>query len=175
MAIHLDEPTASDSGGRRRGFTEADFEPLKLHYREQVLQVHVMAEFATRGLAATADALRLAMDYFSMDRQTFLDRWLPNREAEIARETTPEAWQSIVERLSPAQRRIVADDRERTNVLVLAGPGSGKTQALVHRIAYLVRVRRQNPEAFWRSPTIAMPPSKSANASPNWWGSMPGP
>ena len=148
MAIHLAEPTVSDSGGRRRGFTEADFEPLKLHYREQVLQVHVMAEFATRGLAATADALRLAMDYFSMDRQTFLDRWLPNREAEIARETTPEAWQSIVERLSPAQRRIVADDRERTNVLVLAGPGSGKTQALVHRIAYLVRVRRQNPRGI---------------------------
>ena len=148
MAIHLAEPTVPAAGGRRRGFTDADFEPLKLHYREQVLQVHVMAEFATRGLATTADALRLAMDYFSMERQAFLNRWLPNREAEIARETTPEAWEAIVERLSPAQRCIVADDRERTNVLVLAGPGSGKTQVLVHRIAYLVRVRRQNPRGI---------------------------
>ena len=34
----------------RRGFARADFEPLKLYYEGQVRQVHVMGEFARRGL-----------------------------------------------------------------------------------------------------------------------------
>jgi ATP-dependent DNA helicase RecQ len=49
---------------------------------------------------------------------------------------------------NPNQQRIVADDREQTNVLILAGPGSGKTRVLVHRIAYLVRARRENPRSI---------------------------
>ena len=141
MTIHLNQ--------ERRGFAQADFASLKLHYDEQVLQIHVMAEYAEQGLESMADALRLAMDYFALRQEDFLDRWLPNRETETSRQTTPESWRVIVESLNnPIQRRIVADDREQTNVLVLAGPGSGKTRVLVHHIAYLIRVRRENPRSI---------------------------
>ena len=141
MTIHLKPET--------RGFAQADFASLKLHYDEQVLQIHVMAEYAQRGLRSTADALRLAMEYFTLREEDFLHRWLPQRETETSRQTLPESWRAIVESLNnPVQRRIVADDREQTDVLVLAGPGSGKTRVLVHRIAYLVRVRRENPRGI---------------------------
>lgn len=136
-------------GADRRSFVKSDYAPLRLHYDEQVTQIHVMAEYAQRGLARMADALQLSMDYFTLDRERFQQRWLAGREKELQQQTTPASWRAIVESLrNPHQQRIVADEREQTNVLVLAGPGSGKTRVLVHRIAYLVRARRENPHSI---------------------------
>ena len=137
MTLTLDEE-------RKLIFKESDFEPLRLHYDEQISHIHVMAQYAERGLDAIADAVQLTIDYFSLDQEEFFRRWMP--EIDVTKQTTPQTWHEIVDSLNNAtQKRIVSDHREQTNVLVLAGPGSGKTRALVHRIAYLVRVKRENP------------------------------
>jgi len=129
-----------------RGFTQKDFIPLEEHYAEQTIQTHVMAAYAEKGLAAMDQAQRLSEDYFVLDRDAFLRRWMPGKGVEIRRQTTGSSWKTIVDALgNPVQQKIVSDDREQTNVLVLAGPGSGKTRVLVHRIAYLIRVRREDP------------------------------
>ena len=149
LAVFRSAMTINLEKSYSRGFSNVEFEPLSQHYKGQVLQVHVMKEYAARGLADMGEAERLVADYFRLPEGEFLERWLPGRDREIGRETTPESWRAIVEVLNnPEQRRIVADDREKKNVLVLAGPGSGKTRVLVHRIAYLVRVRRENPKGI---------------------------
>ncbi len=130
-------------------FTLQNFTPLEEHYTEQTIQTHVMAAYAEKGLERIEDAERLAEDYFVLERDAFMRRWMPGRGTEFRRQATGKTWRRIVDALgNKTQEQIVRDDREQTNVLVLAGPGSGKTRVLVHRIAYLVKIRREDPSGI---------------------------
>ena len=170
MLVFRSAMTIRLKGGRNR-FLQSDFEPLQIYYDEQTLQIHIMAEYAEKGLQSVADAVGLTLDYFSLPRQEFVTKWLADKKQELTRQTTPESWRRIVESLNNrTQRAIVADNRENTNVLVLAGPGSGKTRVLVHRIAYLVRARRENPRSI---PGTGIQPARrhtdtAASAGPDW-------
>lgn len=141
MTVHL-------SPGKTQ-FMVKDFAPLQEHYNEQTVQTHVMAAYAETGLASMQDAICLSEDYFALDQEAFMGRWMKGKTTEVKRQTTGKSWASVVEALgNPVQQKIVADDRDNTNVLILAGPGSGKTRVLVHRIAYLIRVRREDPRSI---------------------------
>lgn len=128
-------------GSRSRRYTQDDFRGLAEHQLERTAQVHVMGEFAHRLLSKPADGLALLDDYFRMPAAAFRSRYFPRRTSELERPTSSTSWHSIVGALNPAQRAIVTAPLDRS-LLVLAGPGSGKTRVVVHRCAYLLRAQR---------------------------------
>lgn len=126
---------------KKGAYRKEDYQRLDEHYNERRIQVHVMREYAELARSAMASALELVLHYFSDSKESFLQRYFAGREKVLRHATSEESWRSIVEALSGRQKVIVADDDD-VNRLVLAGPGSGKTRVIVHRIAYLLRVRR---------------------------------
>ncbi|MCB9878201.1 MAG: RecQ family ATP-dependent DNA helicase [Planctomycetes bacterium] len=124
-----------------RQYKNDDFQQLAQHQDERVVQIHAMHEFARRMQQSEAVGLQLLDDYFELSRPQFLERYFKQRLGELERATGPESWRRIVKDLSKDQRRIV-EAKDSESLLVLAGPGSGKTRVVVHRCAYLLRVKR---------------------------------
>jgi len=132
----------------RRGFTREDFEPLRRHYEERNFQIHVMHEYAVRGVRKINDALSLVAAYFSTAREAFVKENFAGRKELLEFATTADSYRRIVDALNhPVQQRLV-QARETGNHLVLAGPGAGKTKLIVHRVAYLLRVLRLPAESI---------------------------
>jgi len=123
-----------------RPYGVKEYAPLGRYYEEKTFQVHVMLEYAQRGLQSIQAALALVLDYFRLDKTSFGDRYFPGRKKELERAATAEAYRRVVEDLGDDDQRRVVEANPELNLLVLAGPGSGKTKTVVHRIAWLLKI-----------------------------------
>ncbi|MEN6483495.1 MAG: RecQ family ATP-dependent DNA helicase [Syntrophobacteraceae bacterium] len=133
---------------RKRRYTKADYNPLSAHFAERVFQVHVMNEYARLGARKIGEALEFVLTYFTMEKADFVRRYFAHRKDVLQRATGEESYRKIVDALeNPAQIEVVTADED-ANMLILAGPGSGKTRVVVHRCAYLIRVLRVPPESI---------------------------
>jgi len=118
-------------------YKESDYRKLDEFYKQKVQQIHIVGEYARKMIKNYNEALRFVDDYFTLNYASFLNKYFPgSRETEIKRTLTPEKFKKLFGSLSVNQLAII-NDREQ-HIVVAAGPGSGKTRVLVHKLASLL-------------------------------------
>jgi ATP-dependent DNA helicase RecQ len=135
-------------GSHKRQYTKGDYEPLSHHYDQKNVQVHVMEKFARLGLEKIKIALGFVSDYFSSSYDSFISQYFPGEKKIIHTAMTAEAYKKIIQSLKNNIQETIVGEEPGKNLLVLAGPGSGKTKTIVHRCAWLIKAKSIDPSSI---------------------------
>ena len=119
-------------------YKQDDYKMLNEFYKQKIQQIHIVGEFANIMVRDYHAALGFINDYFQMDYKKFINHYFKGeRASEINRNITPQKYNQLFGELSDAQNEVISDD-ESKYIAVVAGPGSGKTKVLVHKLAALL-------------------------------------
>ena len=92
-----------------------------------------------------ASRIQVLREYFTLTLEAFNQKYLQDVQESEDGFLSPPKIDALLQNLNQAQKQIVKDEKSRA-LLVLAGPGSGKTHTIVHRIAYLILAKGIPPE-----------------------------
>jgi len=121
----------------QRRYKAEDYQKLDQYYKNRIEQIHIVGEYARIMINNYQGALQFADDYFRLNYSSFLKKYFKSeRQDEIGRNITPAKFNQLFGTLSTTQLNIIKDDSK--YVVVAAGPGSGKTRILVHKLASLL-------------------------------------
>lgn len=119
-------------------YKQDDYRLLDEFYKQKIQQIHIVGEYANLMVKDYDAALAFVSDYFNMDYKKFISKYFKGeRERQINKNITPEKYDELFGALSARQLEIINDSSSK-NIVVAAGPGSGKTKLLVHKLASLL-------------------------------------
>ena len=115
-----------------------DYSSLREFYIQKIQQIHIVGEFANMMVKDYQAALQFVNDYFQMDYRKFISTYFKGDSADkLSRNMTAQRYDKLFGCLSEQQKKIIEDD-ESKHIVVVAGPGSGKTRVLVHKLAAML-------------------------------------
>ena len=119
-------------------FKKTDYAKLDQFYENKVQQIHIVGEYAKKMISDYQNALQFVDDYFKLNYDSFLRKYFPGSKAnELKLKMTHAKFKQLFGDLSAAQLNIIKDNIS-PYIVVAAGPGSGKTRVLVHKLASLL-------------------------------------
>ncbi|ANQ48055.1 RecQ family ATP-dependent DNA helicase [Flammeovirga sp. MY04] len=119
-------------------YKKSDYKKLEDYYQSKTEQIHIVGEYANKMIDDYKAALQFTEDYFHLEYADFLKKYFKgNKGKELKQNITPAKYEQLFGGLSITQNSIITDNKSEY-ISVLAGPGSGKTRVLVHKLASLI-------------------------------------
>ena len=119
-------------------YKQDDYRKLEKFYSNKTQKIHIVGEYARKMSQNNQEAQRFVDDYFRLNNMSFIQKYFPGgRKEEISRRITPTKYKQLFGELSESQLNII-NDNQPGHIVVAAGPGSGKTRLLVHKLASLL-------------------------------------
>jgi len=109
---------------------------LEPYYQRKMESIHIVGEYSERLIKNSKHAQAFMKDYFTLSYRMFVNKYGELKE-KFKRPMTEYRYNKIFNALSNEQKKVI-DDKESQAMMILAGPGSGKTKVLVHKIASLI-------------------------------------
>lgn len=130
----------------RMSYKQDDYRLLNEFYKQKIQQIHIVGEYANLMVKDYDAALGFVQDYFHLDHKQFVGKYFKGERARhLEKNITPAKYDQLFGKLSARQREIISD-KDSQYIVVAAGPGSGKTKVLVHKMASLLMLEEVKHE-----------------------------